>query len=165
MEEEKNKKAEARRVLDAIRKKDEHGKPEEKPNPEKPMQWLVSADAAQLQALVEQSRGIRKEIEARAHLPDPESIDTISVEQIKVLRQAEATTKGKKEPLARYIYGALIRAYFESIEFFKASGRAKRCLTEGHQCLHCGEKFQAAPFSALNSPESSAQQSTEHPKP
>ncbi len=144
MDEENNKQNEARRVLDAIRQQRKDGQSEEKV-PDQPLRWVVSEDAAQLQNLVNQSRGIKNQLESKKEdLPDPESIDPISVEQIKVMRKSVVETKADKTLLLQKLYETLIRAFFESIEFLKPSTRAKRCLIEGHQCLHCGQKFPGA---------------------
>jgi hypothetical protein len=166
MEDENKKQAEARRVLDAIRQKQEKADLAKEPAPQKPSNWLVSEDAAQLQALVEQSRGIKGQTEDKEDLPGPENIDPISVEQVKVMRKFVAgTTVHKPPPLSQTIYEALIRAYFETADFLKPSGRAKRCLVDGHQCLHCGKKFPAAPFEALSPAESTQQQNTTSTNP
>jgi hypothetical protein len=166
MEEENNKQAEARRLLDAIRQKQEDKEAEEIPILQKPVQWLVSEDAAQLQALVEQTRGIKNQVEEKPKelLPDPESIDPISVEQIKVMRKANAALKAtpvfKTQHIAQRIYEFIIRAYFEALDFIKPSGRVKRCFLEGHQCLHCGAKFPATP--AVPPPEDPSEPGAAH---
>ena len=167
MEDENSKQAEARKILDAIRKKDDSGV--ETPVSPQKLSWSVSEDADQLKALVEQSLGIKNQIEAKEDLPNPESIDPISVEQIKVMRSLVVDAKIHQSTIStlrQRINETLIRSYFEVVDFFKSSGRAKRCLLEGHQCLHCGAKLAATPvpLATAGAKESDTSQATTHPK-
>lgn len=167
MEENNSRQEEARRVLEAIRQKsseanadqpastqptsDPSTKPEAKPDAKpivKPFSTVGSEDAAQLQALVTSSLGIKnqpveaEEPETAALVPEPITVEPISTEQIKVMRKYATKKAVTNPPITTVIYQGIIKAYFDVVDYFKPSIRAQKCLTEGHQCLHCGKKFE-----------------------
>ncbi len=80
-------------------------------------------------------------------LPDPDNIDPISTEQIKVMRKF-ATVKGdEKKPLSQVFIDAIIKGYFNIADSFNFKPAATRsCYKVGHECAHCGKKI---PFAAL----------------
>lgn len=147
MDDDNSRQEEARRILDAIRHKE--SEESEDQEPPKPISHIPEEDAKKLKALVAQKFALKNEDPASAaeeSLPDPESIDPISTEQIKVMRQV-ATVKGdEKRPFTTVFFESLIKAYFSLADAFKMrqDNTPRECYAKGHECMHCGQRIPPA---------------------
>jgi hypothetical protein len=141
LDEEISRQEEARRILDSIRHK-ETSEDEEKA-PIKPISHIPEEEANQLKALVAQKLKLKPpESTPQEELPDPENIDPISTEQIKIMRQAAVIKSEEKKSFKVAIIDAFIKAYFEVADSFKMnSGVRRSCYKQGHECIHCGKKI------------------------
>jgi hypothetical protein len=146
LDEEISKQEEARRILDAIRHKESEN--DEEQSPSKPISQLAEEDADQLQALIAQKLKAKNEDSGQIEeLPDPESIDPISTEQIKVMRKYAAVQEDEEKPVKARFLDSLIKGYFEIADAFRLKpDNTKSCFKRGHECVHCGKKI---PFAAL----------------
>lgn len=143
MEEEYSKQEEARRILDALRHKEE-ADGDEAAQSEKEFPRLPSEEAAKLQAFINttiQSKTPPPPVEEE--IPEPVvEIDPISTEQIKVMRKYAANKVEVKEPLKKTLSEFLIRSYFELLAYLSPANRASKCREDGHHvCLNCGIKI------------------------
>jgi len=145
-EKEISRQEEARRILDAIRHK-ENAEGDESAVL-KPISQIPAEDANQLQALLAQKLKLKpEEPVATEELPVPDNIDPISTEQIKVIRKFAATKSEVQKPLKTALIDGIIKAYFEIADSFKLKPNNQRsCFKQDHQCAHCGKKI---PFAAL----------------
>ena len=145
MDEEISRQEEARRILEAIRYKENADAEEQVPV--KPVSHLPAEDANQLQALIAQKLRLNTEESPAEELPNPENIDPISTEQIKVMRKVAYIKPDESKSAFHTFIDILIKSYFEIADSFKIkSETTKSCFRQGHQCAHCGKKI---PFAAL----------------
>ncbi len=142
MEEEYSKQEEARRILEALRQKEEADGEGAGPS-EKEFARLPSEEAAKLEAFINTT------IQAKAPPPpveeevsEPVEIDPISTEQIKVMRKYAANKVETKEPLKKTLSEFVIRSYFEMLAYLSPQNRAQKCREDGHHvCVNCGVKI------------------------
>jgi len=153
LDEEISKQEEARRILDTIRHKEESDGEEQ--NTAKPISYIAEEDANQLKALIAQKWKLKNEAPSTIEeLPEPENIDPISTEQIKVMRKFAAVQEDEKKPLKTTILDSIIKFYFEIADSFKLqTANTRSCFNQGHECVHCAKKI---PFAALEEYEKAA---------
>lgn len=145
MDEEISKQEEARRILDSIRHKEESSGEEQ--SPPKPISHIAEEDADQLKALVAQKLKLKNEDPDAEELPNPENIDPISTEQIKVMRKFAAVKEHEKTALKTTFLDSIVKFYFNIADSFKLqTANTRSCFKNGHECVHCAKKI---PFAAL----------------
>lgn len=147
MDEEISRQEEARKILEAIRQRDVAAAEEEE-EPQKPISHLPAEEADKLQELVAQKLGLKNDGQANEEqLPDPDSIDPISTDQIKVMRKFATAKVEEKKSLQATMLQTIVKTYFEIADSFKLKpDNARRCFVQGHECVHCGRKI---PFAIL----------------
>jgi hypothetical protein len=97
------------------------------------------AELNELQELVKHSIGA-VQAPAEVQLPDPESIERISADRIKSMRQLSLESAEVKAPLTEQIIEVIIRAYSNFMTFFVPPAKERRyCELKGHECKHCGQ--------------------------
>jgi len=128
-----NKKNETRRLLESI----PENLAERKNNLTRTVQGV---EALQLQELVHHAVGYNEVEPEKEDLPEPETISRMTPSQIKEMRKIAESQPEHQENLSKQIYEAIIKSYYEMLEFFLPKAR-KPCAQDMHECVHCGQKF------------------------
>ena len=101
-----------------------------------------SEDKELLQNLVEQSRGVRiTNNRIQEMLPEQELVTPLTKDRIKSMKAVSAKQINTHISMGEQLSTVIIKTYCDFLSLVTFSKHKVNCLLDGHECLHCGQKF------------------------